>query len=600
MGDYEKKQRHLEALMNEVLSDDEPFEYSSESYNASDLSSVSSDSDSVVARKRIKVSRTGNTEIFAPSTSQFTAAQSVEQTIDDVIRNMHWTSDSSSDEILGNVNSTDLQWNEITGDNLKHFQFVDNNFGIKQSVIEEMQDKQPADFFFMFVDEALLELMVQETNRYALQKLSKTILPKARIKQWKATNPNEMKIFLGLQIWIGLVQMPKLGCYWSNNVLYSTEVKQVMSRNRFELLLSNWHFTDNEGGNTSERLYKIAPLINHIRKNFQNVITPSNNICVDETLVPFRGRLAFRQYIKNKRHKFGIKLFKLCIEDGYTYDFKIYCGAEKTNTTNSVPTSIVMGLCENLLDCGRTIYVDNYYTSIELAHKLLDRQTHLVGTLRKNRKGIPKDVIQKKLKKGEIIGKESDTGVAVIKWCDKREVLMLSTKHTNKMKSLTARNGNEVQKPEAIIDYNKSKSFIDLSDQVKAYASCLRRSVKWYRKLAVEILLGSAVVNAFIIYKSVTDKNISITEFRENIAKELLGIAQKENNVTSISVKEKHILEEVGTSNRRRCTSCYKKLTEEHNRKYATSKATQTRWKCVQCEKFYCVPCFTIVHNCTL
>ena len=52
--------------MNEVLSDDEPFNYTSESYNES---SASSESDSTIAMKQRKPSRIGNIEITDPDTS---------------------------------------------------------------------------------------------------------------------------------------------------------------------------------------------------------------------------------------------------------------------------------------------------------------------------------------------------------------------------------------------------------------------------------------------------------------------------------------------------------------------------------------------------
>nr|CAI5858915.1 unnamed protein product [Callosobruchus analis] len=162
-----------------------------------------------------------------------------------------------------------------------------------------------------------------------------------------------------------------------------------MSRNRFELLLANRHFQDNQNADTSNILYKLGTLLDQLRANFQKYFIPKAQICVDETLFPFRGRLAFMQYIKNKRHKFGVKLYKLCFEGGYTYDVKIYCGREKV-VGISVPTNVVMNLCEPLLNYGRCIYVDNYYTSVELAHRLLEKKTHLVGTLRKNRKQQPK------------------------------------------------------------------------------------------------------------------------------------------------------------------------------------------------------------------
>jgi hypothetical protein len=38
----------------------------------------------------------------------------------------------------------------------------------------------------------------------------------------------------------------------------------------------------------------------------------------------------------------GIKLFKLCCKDGYTFDLKVYCGKEELNKDSSIPTKVVM------------------------------------------------------------------------------------------------------------------------------------------------------------------------------------------------------------------------------------------------------------------
>ena len=99
-------------------------------------------------------------------------------------------------------------------------------------------------------------------------------------------------------------------------------------------------------------------------------------VCVDESLVPFRGCLIFRQYIPLKAHKYGVKIFKLCSAAGYIYNMKIYCGKEQ-DKMECVPTKVVMTLADKLLDSGRTIVTDNYYTSVDLVNKLLDRKTHL-------------------------------------------------------------------------------------------------------------------------------------------------------------------------------------------------------------------------------
>jgi hypothetical protein len=160
----------------------------------------------------------------------------------------------------------------------------------------------------------------------------------------------------------------------------------------------------------------------------QSKVVPGEYLCIDETLVPFKGRLKFKQYISNKRHKFGIKLFKLCLKGGYLYDLKVYCGQENDKErSETVPTKVVMNLVQQLLGKGRTLCTDNYYTSMGLAHKLLDEKTYLLGTLRSNRKNYPKNAIQEKLKKGEMVAQGSNTGIFVEKWRDKRDVRMLNT-----------------------------------------------------------------------------------------------------------------------------------------------------------------------------
>lgn len=58
------------------------------------------------------------------------------------------------------------------------------------------------------------------------------------------------------------------------------------------------------------------------------------------------------------------------------------------------------------LNFVRSLQTDNWYNSINLAEKLLSQKTHLIGTLRQNKKRNPQDVTQKKLKRGEIIAKK--------------------------------------------------------------------------------------------------------------------------------------------------------------------------------------------------
>ena len=51
---------------------------------------------------------------------------------------------------------------------------------------------------------------------------------------------------------------------------------------------------------------------------------------VDETMVKFKGRLSFRQYLPMKPIKWGVKLWTLCeSETGYTVNFQVYTGKDQ-------------------------------------------------------------------------------------------------------------------------------------------------------------------------------------------------------------------------------------------------------------------------------
>nr|CAI5829672.1 unnamed protein product [Callosobruchus analis] len=111
-----------------------------------------------------------------------------------------------------------------------------------------------------------------------------------------------------------------------------------------------------------------------------------------------------------------------------------------------------------------------------------------------------------------------------------------------------------------------------------SYSSSLRRSVKWYRKIAVEVLTGTALVNAWHLYKLANNSSIHITTFRENLCMLLLKSDEEpipgENNADQkMQPSEK----------RTRCKFCYKKYAKDHDRKYATAHSKQVLYVCPAC-----------------
>ena len=103
-----------------------------------------------------------------------------------------------------------------------------------------------------------------------------------------------------------------------------------MSRNRYQSILEFLLFNDNTFYDTADpdrdRLFKVRPLIEHLFKQFKEAYILSREISIDEGLILWKSRLGFKQYIPNKRCRFGIKYFSLCETSGYLSNSFVYLG----------------------------------------------------------------------------------------------------------------------------------------------------------------------------------------------------------------------------------------------------------------------------------
>ncbi|GBP44034.1 PiggyBac transposable element-derived protein 4 [Eumeta japonica] len=301
--------------------------------------------------------------------------------------------------------------------------------------------------------------------------------------------------------------------------------------------------------------------------------------------------------------------------------YKVYTGQDPQIDNLDKPGSVVIELCEELLDAGRMIIVDNFYTSLPLSEYLLQRKTDLCGTLRKNRKNLPLYVKNKKLKRGELISAQRNN-LTVLKLRDKRDVLMISTFHANECAMSTGRNPK--LKPKMILEYNTGKKGIDLSDEVTSYYSPIRKSLSWYKKVALDVLFGVAVINSVYLYNKINlNSKCTILQGETDILNNLLHIKDKSQDVplavpqrraestTTIASSSRspppmprtqHYLQELerkeGKLIRRRCVNCYEDLRSKgETPKLATNKAKKVSQQYTACTKPYCLKCFQRAHN---
>ena len=87
-----------------------------------------------------------------------------------------------------------------------------------------------------------------------------------------------------------------------------------MAKGRFEEISCYLHFSDSSrepahADANYDRLFKVRSVLDYFRNKCKNNFKSTKNICVDEGMVGFRGRLTFRQYMPAKPTKYGIKVW---------------------------------------------------------------------------------------------------------------------------------------------------------------------------------------------------------------------------------------------------------------------------------------------------
>lgn len=417
----------------------------------------------------------------------------------------------------------------------------------------------PIDFFRLIANQNFFSHVIDETNIYGQSLLSKSTARKARIKSWKPLCQVEFEKFLALLYMMGQIKVPEISQYWKKSAIYNFPTfSSVMPRDRFQIILRALHFGRNpQPGDPvpTDPLYKIRPLFDIFHENMQNIYYPKRELSLDESLLLWRGRLYFRQYIPNKRHKYGIKIYLLTQTNGLVLKMHVYTGSQDPEIGGKGHAEkVVKKLLLDFTGVGHAVFMDNFYNSVPLVKDLLDKNTYVTGTLRKSRVGNPQVVINAKVKKGEVFQQFSPDGICVMKYHDKRDIFMISSEHDGSKKTIVVK-GRTIEKPHIILDYNAAMCGVDRSDQLAAYYPCERKTLRWSAKLGIHVF-HTIINNSYILFTEKYGKKLKLLEFRDQIIEALLTPATAPI-VPSPRAGKIHLPTKRGRGNRKRCTICW-------------------------------------------
>ena len=230
-------------------------------------------------------------------------------------------------------------------------------------------------YFLTVLGDDNLQLITEQTNLIRVKKgiENNRIIPpisEQEIRQW-----------LGIHLYMSVVNMPNTRLHW-NLSLRNPLVHSVMTRNRFDDISSCFHLADNDvqpqhGSPNYDRIYKIREFITNLSNHFAELAEYEQVLSVDEMMIPFKGHLWLKVYMKAKPKKWGIKVFALAGQTGYVYRFIISGDEQPDDDTEEedyadgigVSGRTVLTLVRNLPQ-GCEVFFDNWFASPALLLRL--------------------------------------------------------------------------------------------------------------------------------------------------------------------------------------------------------------------------------------
>jgi Transposase IS4 len=194
--------------------------------------------------------------------------------------------------------------------------------------------KHPIDYFELFWSPEVWTTLIANTNAYAQYKKARHKENKAEGKSryWKAVTLYEMRIFIALLIYIGIVGTSNIESFWSDKSA-TYKPMEFMIFFRFEQIKRYFHVSAPPSAPTSRsgsshlpmvRWHKkLEPLASLLRTKFQAYVVLGQNVSFDEMMVPFTRRSKHTLKMKNKLISEGFKIWALR-DRGYLWDFLFY------------------------------------------------------------------------------------------------------------------------------------------------------------------------------------------------------------------------------------------------------------------------------------
>ena len=247
----------------------------------------------------------------------------------------------------------------------------------------------------LFLTNEILSIIKRCTNR--------------KISQFNRTNGRSIKLFSEDEIHAALAIIYRAGVDRDNfsdllRLFHPTDsrpfYRAAMGINRFKQFIRFIRFDDFRSRAERQKSDRLAAFsdvwelfVSELKKHY----IPDSDITIDEQLVGYRGRAPGRTYMPSKPRKYGVKIFWAADSNtGYALNGKIYLGRapNQQGPERELGKNIVLELMKPFYNTGRNVVMDNFFTSFSLAAELIPKNLTILGTMRKNRREIPRCLLE--------------------------------------------------------------------------------------------------------------------------------------------------------------------------------------------------------------
>ena len=386
--------------------------------------------------------------------------------------------------------------------------------------------KTPIDSFFAVIPYIFWEIFCDEINRYAGAYLKKKNTRQICGYIWKPVSINELLTYFGILIFSMLYPQTgrRVRTAWKNQQVNAWTCH--MGVGRFSQINSMLHFNNNDNteGSARDSLHKIRPLLEILKKTYGRYASFGTEFSFDEaTMACFsryaRGLLCFNP--QKPTGKFHFKIYMLCcaitnlvvkvrIHTKDASDMNYSLEDLENEEVNKID-KLTSEMCSILEGSGSVVNMDNYYMSTTAAIHLKQKGVLCRGTIRANRKFLPKSVLFtprecKEFPRGTTrMAVNVDNSLVALGWIDNKVVNFISTADTTDIASVERRVKNEkveVPAPEVVKNYNKYMGGVDKHDKLRSTFALGKhhKFKKYYVKLML-FLMDIAMTNSWIYYK---------------------------------------------------------------------------------------------------